>query len=155
VAVLVLRYNIRMRFQVPQFIEVEDKIFGPLTLKQFIYLLGGAGLSFIIYTLIGNIFISAIFIIPVMAFSVVLAFYKINNKPFIGVVEAAWSYYMGNKLYIWKKVNKPVVAKENPAKTAEFYVPKLSDSKLKDLTWSLDIKQSQNPVQSKSGKTNI
>jgi hypothetical protein len=38
-----------MRFQVPQFIEVEDKIFGPLTVKQFIYLAGGAGLVFILY----------------------------------------------------------------------------------------------------------
>src|SRR3989338_737591 len=28
-----------MQFQVPQFIEVEDKIFGPLTLKQFFYVL--------------------------------------------------------------------------------------------------------------------
>ena len=34
-----------MMFSVPQFIDVEDKIIGPLTLKQFIYLAGGAGLS--------------------------------------------------------------------------------------------------------------
>jgi len=26
------------------------------------------------------------------------------------------------------------------------YVPKLSESKLKELTWSLDIKENQNPV---------
>ena len=28
----------------------------------------------------------------------------------------------------------------------QIYVPKLSDSKLHDLTWSLDIKESLNPV---------
>ena len=38
-----------MRFQVPQFIEIEDKIFGPLTIKQFIYIAGGAGLCFILF----------------------------------------------------------------------------------------------------------
>lgn len=144
-----------MRFQVPQFIEVEDKIFGPLTLKQFIYLLGGAGLSFIIYTFVGNLFVSVIFILPVMGFALALAFYKINNKPFIGVVEAAFNYYIGNKLYIWKKVDKPIQAKNvvgQATSTSEFYVPKLSDSKLKDLTWSLDIKQSQNPAQNQAGK---
>ena len=27
-----------MQYQVPQFIEVEDKIFGPLTFKQFLYI---------------------------------------------------------------------------------------------------------------------
>ena len=141
-----------MRFQVPQFIEVEDKIFGPLTLKQFIYLLGGAGLSFILYSFIGNLFISIFFILPVVGFSLTLAFYKINNKPFINVVEAAFNYYIGNKLYIWKHVEKQIIAKEQAAQsTSDFYVPKLSDSKLKDLTWSLDIKQSQNPAQ-RAGK---
>lgn len=144
-----------MRFQVPQFIEVEDKIFGPLTLKQFIYLLGGAGISFIIYTLIGNLLVSAIFIIPVLGFAWALTFYKINNKPFINVVEAAFSYYFGNKLYIWKKKDRVIQAKNvsgQPADSSEFFVPKLSDSKLKDLTWTLDIKQSQNPAQNQAGK---
>ncbi len=137
-----------MRFQVPQFIEVEDKIFGPLTLKQFIYLLGGGGLSFIIYSFVGNLVISAFFIIPVVGFTLALAFYKINNKPFINVVEAAFNYYIGNKLYIWKHVDKKITTVEEAEKaTSDFYVPKLSDSKLKDLTWSLDIKQSQNPAQ--------
>ncbi|HVU06503.1 MAG TPA: PrgI family protein [Thermodesulfobacteriota bacterium] len=148
-----------MRFQVPQFIEVEDKIFGPLTLKQFLYLLGGAGLSFLIYTFIKNIVIDAILIVPILGFVLALAFYKINNKPFINVVEAAFTYYVGNKLYIWKKIDKPIVAKKAVAPATsgnlDFYVPKLSDSKLKDLTWSLDIKQSQNPAQSQGGKSNI
>lgn len=142
-----------MRFQVPQFIEVEDKIFGPLTIKQFIYLVGGAGLSFIAYTLVGNFFISLVFIVPIAVFTAALAFYKVNNKPFINVVEAAFTYFIGSKLYIWKKVNKPIEQRAEAAASApDFYVPKLSDSKLKDLTWSLDIKQSQNLAQSQTGK---
>jgi hypothetical protein len=145
-----------MRFQVPQFIEVEDKIFGPLTLKQFFYLLGGGGLSFIIYTFVGNLLVSAILILPVVVLSLALAFYKVNNKPFINVVEAAFHYYLGDKLYIWKKIEKPVTAQKVEAeKSSDFYVPKLSDSKLKDLTWSLDIKQSPNPLQNQKGRTNI
>jgi PrgI family protein len=141
-----------MRFQVPQFIEVEDKIFGPLTIKQFIYLLGGGGACFIVYSFVGSLFISIILCLPIIALTLALAFYKINNKPFINVVEAAFNYYSGSKLYIWKHVDKPLVTKEQVAATApDFYVPKLSDSKLKDLTWSLDIKQSQNPAQ-RAGK---
>ena len=147
-----------MRFQVPQFIEVEDKIFGPLTIKQFIYLLGGAGLSFIIYTFIKSLIIDVILIVPIIGFVLALAFYKVNNKPFINVVEAAFNYYFGNKLYIWKKVEKPIVARkaeESAGMNPDFYVPKLSDSKLKDLTWSLDIKQSANPAQNKEGRSNF
>jgi hypothetical protein len=133
-----------MRYQVPQFIEVEDKIFGPLTLKQFIYLAGGAGLSFVIYTLL-PFFIAIILIVIVMGFSAALAFFKVNNKPFINVVESAFKYYLSSKLYIWKKTNR--IADQKPATATDkgyqtIMVPKISDSKLKDLTWSLDIKES-------------
>lgn len=146
-----------MRFQVPQFIEVEDKIFGPLTIKQFIYLLGGGGICFIFYTIFDSFIIAAIFMLPVIAFSLALAFYKVNNKPFIGVIEAAFNYYTKSKLYLWKKEVKPITPKtqaETDA-TSNFYVPKLSDSKLKDLTWSLDIKQSETPAQNQKGKSNM
>ena len=147
-----------MRFQVPQFIEIEDKIFGPLTIKQFLYLLGGAGTSFIVYTFVKNIIVDFILIAPIIGFALALAFYKINNKPFINVVEAAFNFYFGNKLYIWKKVDRPVIAKKAVDAlqgSGDFYVPKLSDSKLKDLTWSLDIKQSQNPAQNDAGRSNF
>ncbi len=128
-----------MRFQVPQFIEIEDKIFGPLTFKQFVYLIGGAGLSFICYAFL-PFFIAVLLILPVMAFSVALAFYKVNSKPFISVVEASFRYFMAGKLYIWKKeIKRPGKEAEKKAIQAAVYVPKLSDSKLKDIAWELDI----------------
>jgi hypothetical protein len=134
-----------MRFQVPQFIEVEDKIFGQLTLKQFIYLAGGAGLSFIIYTILDNFLLTLIPAVIIMGASASLAFIKINNKPFVSIVESAFHYYFGNKLYIWKKEEKVAnkkVAEQEQKNYATVMVPKISDSKLKDLTWSLDIKES-------------
>ena len=137
-----------MRFQVPQFIDVEDKIFGPLTLKQFIYLAGGGGLSFLLYVLIKSLVFAFIPIALVMAFSATLAFYKVNNKPFINVMESAFRYFTSKKLYIWKKEeDKPksenALSIAAEAKNyASVMVPKISDSKLKDLAWSLDIKES-------------
>lgn len=136
-----------MRFQVPQFIEVEDKIFGPLTLKQFIYLAGGCGLSFVIYIFVNNLFLSLIPILVILAVSATLAFYKINNRPFINVMESAFKYFFGGKLYIWKKGDKPKPTNADTAiKDAKNYasvmVPKVADSRLKDLAWSLDIKES-------------
>ena len=133
-----------MKFQVPQFIEIEDKIFGPFTLKQFIYLAGGAGLTYIAYTIL-NFYIA----IPIMAFIVIfalaLAFYKVNNKPFIFVLESATKYALGNKLYIWRKENRKITPTEEKKEAPSIFIPKLSDSKLKDLTWSLDINDVTNP----------
>jgi hypothetical protein len=134
-----------MRFQVPQFIEVEDKIFGPLTLKQFIYLAAGGAGAFLFYNYLP--FVAAIFfIIPTVVFALALAFYKVNNKPFISVVESAFKYVIGAKLYLWKKEQKKIAAgRREEASSASIFIPKLSDSKLKDLTWTLDINQSTNP----------
>ena len=136
-----------MRFQVPQFIEVEDKIFGPLTIKQFIYLAGGGGLSFLVYTLLNSLLLSIIPIVVIMAISAALAFFKLNNRPLINIIESAFKYYLGNKLYIWRKQDKPQpTTTQDAVKDAKNYasimVPKISDSKLKDLTWSLDVQES-------------
>lgn len=137
-----------MRFQVPQFIEVEDRIFGPLTIKQFVYLAGGAGLAFIIWRLLPS-FLAVVIDLPIIGFALALAFYKVNNKPFIYIVEAAFKYVFTNKLYIWRKsdtkpvmTNPEVEADKQAMEYAKIMVPKISDSKLKDLTWSLDIKES-------------
>lgn len=136
-----------MRFQVPQFIEVEDKIFGPLTFKQFIYVAGGAGIALIFFLVLPR-FLAIVLGLPVVLFSVALAFFKVNDKPFISTVEAFLKYATTNKLYIWKKEEKAPVAGigADGKPIQQVHVPKLSDSKLKDLTWSLDIKESENPV---------
>lgn len=135
-----------MRFQVPQFIEVEDKIFGPLTFKQFVYLGGGAGICVLLWTFLPN-FLAILISLPVAVFALALAFYKVNDKPFIYLIESFLNYTLGNKLYIWKKEEKKPEAKPGQSIPIEqVQVPKLSESKLKELTWSLDIKENQNPI---------
>ena len=135
-----------MRFQVPQFIEVEDKIFGPLTFKQFVYLGGGVGICVVLWTLLPK-FLAILLSLPIIAFAGALAFYKVNEKPFIQIIEAFFNYTLGHKLYIWQKEERTPEAKSPESKPLEqIYVPKLSQSKLRELTWSLDIKDNQNPV---------
>ncbi len=132
-----------MRFQVPQFTDIEDKIFGPLTFKQFVYLLGGAGIIVILYALL-PLFLVVIFGLPVAGFSLALAFYKVNNQPFVRVMENAFYYFLSSKLYLWKKQEvkpAPVQKKEEQKAPAPVYMPKLTKSKLSDLAWSLDIKE--------------
>ena len=141
-----------MRYQVPQFIEIEDKIIGPLTLKQFIYLAGGAGMAFIVYTFV-PLYVAIFLMAGVIALALALAFYKVNNKPFIDFLEAAVLYTTKEKLYIWKKEERKAVAKEvAPGEAPKVYVPHLSDSKLKELSWSLDINENLNPLTGEKGR---
>ncbi len=66
---------------VPQFIDVEDKIFGPVTSRQFIILLVGALSCFIAFKLADTtLFILLLALIG--GGSLILAFVKINGQPF-------------------------------------------------------------------------
>jgi hypothetical protein len=130
-----------MQFSVPQFIEVEDKIFGPFTFKQFIFIVGGGGLSYFIYSVLPQK-VALLAMLPVLGFSGALAFYKINDRPFIVVLESAFYYMIKGKLFLWKHVDKPreeQKKEDGTMKTTE--LPSLSDSKLKDISWSLDINE--------------
>lgn len=69
------------RFTVPQFIDVEDKIIGPITTRQFLIFLTGAILVAILYRFFD--FTAFLFLaVLISLFTIVLAFVKINGRPF-------------------------------------------------------------------------
>ncbi len=128
-----------MEYQVPQFIEVENKIVGPLTLRQFIYLAGGAGLCVLFFVYLPIIF-ALLFSALAVAFAVALSFYKVNGKPFIEVLEAGFNYYTGAKLFLWKR--RDPEAQKNTLAKVEPEVQKterITRGKLSELAWSLDV----------------
>ncbi len=129
-----------MQFKVPQFIDVEDTLFGPFTFRQFVYLVGGAGMIFVIYRTL-PLWIGIFLIIPVAGLSALLTFYKINNKPFAYYLQASINYALSSKLYIWKQrlVKSTDVNKEEEVLSQTSVIPILSGSKLRDISWSLDI----------------
>ncbi|MDR3570719.1 MAG: PrgI family protein [Candidatus Pacebacteria bacterium] len=132
-----------MQFQVPQFIEVEDKIFGPLTFKQFVYLIGGAGASYIAWRLL-PLFIAGPIILAIAGGAASLAFLEYNGRPFIISVENAFYFLVHPKLYLWnneRRARKPVEQKTQDLAKGAVYIPKLSDSRLHELSWSLDINE--------------
>ncbi len=128
------------QFQVPQFIEVEDKIFGPLTLKQFFYILGGGAAIFLLYVFL-PFWLLVIVGAPIVAFFGALAFYPINGQPFVKYLENALRHFTNPRLYVWRKDEKTVPQIEEPEilKRGTQKMPKLTESKLKDIAWSLDV----------------
>lgn len=91
-----------MRFNVPKYIDVEDKIFGPLTFKQFVYLVGGAGLDVVTIWLSPHFLITVPLVLFFSAFSLALAFWDYNGKPFIHTVQAVFYYLTSTRTYVWK-----------------------------------------------------
>jgi hypothetical protein len=136
-----------MEYQVPQFIEVEDRVVGPLTIKQFIYLAGGAGLCAIFLFYLPLVF-GLIVSLPAAGLALALAFYKVNGKPFIEVMESAFGYYTGAKLFLWKHEDAAAASSAAPLASASptplaKSAPRLSRGKLSELAWSLDVPSGQ------------
>ena len=131
------------RYHVPQFIEIEDKIFGPFTFKQFVYTLGGAASAFILWVFLPRI-LAILLGVPVIVFTLALAFYKVNNRPFIDVLLGAVGFYSKSRLYLWRKVEKKEAARVDLNKQMQIIgsdMPRVSRGKLQDLAWSLDVQE--------------
>lgn len=123
-----------MRFEVPQFIEIEDKIFGPLTWRQFLYIGGGVGMGVVLF-LTTNFLIFLIIGLPLALLAGALAFYPVNNRPFSFFLEAIINYLKGTKLYLWKQKEQAVykysfapTLETNLGKLSQTQNPKLPDS---------------------------
>jgi hypothetical protein len=137
-----------MQFHIPQFIDIEDKIFGPLTLKQFIYVLGGAGSVFVIYSFL-PLYLATIPMLAVGGLAFMLAFRTINNQSFAKIMEAAFKYFFSDKLFLWRKdasASRP--SQRNIARFSSTPIgetPVVTGGKLEDISWNLDVNTGQIP----------
>lgn len=125
-----------MQYKVPQFIDIEDKVFGPLTFKQFAYLAGGAGfvyLSFKILPLLIGLVVAPVF----AGLALALAFFRYNEKPFIHLMESFAKFYLRSRLYLWHK-QTVVESNKNIMKSAPDR-ERIKTSKLNTMSWSIDI----------------
>ena len=109
--------SIGMRFEVPQFIEVEDKIFGPLTWRQFLYLGGGVGMAVVIF-LTTNFLIFLFIGLPIGLLALALAFLPVNSRPFSYFLEAMFNYITRQRLYFWRK-KEGTVYHDRAARTSD------------------------------------
>jgi len=133
-----------MQFQVPQFIDIEDKVIGPLTIKQFLYLLGAGFIIFIVYKIL-NLFATIILAIPIAGIAIALAFVKIGNQPFVSFLKNFFGFIRKPDFYVWKKpIGKQQsqqeehveIIKKVPAKTK---LNREAKDNLQDLGWKTEI----------------
>ena len=94
-----------MRFQVPQFIETEEKLIGPFTLKQFIFIaIGGAILFFVFFAVPPSLFL--VFANTIGIIFLVLALAKIDEIPIYLYLAYFLGYILGPRRYIYKPGEK-------------------------------------------------
>ena len=96
-----------MRFTLPQFIEHEAKIIGPLTFRQFIFIGMAGGICFILFfTVPFSIFLIACLILGGGA--IALAFLKIGGRSLPTILGNFLKFSVSPKIFIWRKIETPI-----------------------------------------------
>jgi hypothetical protein len=90
-----------LRFKVPQNIDIQDRILGPLTMVQFIYAVVGGGLCYAVYMAVPAPF-SYLLIVPIVFVVVALIFLKINERPFLDFLVSIIEFSSTPKQRIWQ-----------------------------------------------------
>ncbi|HUZ92597.1 MAG TPA: PrgI family protein [Candidatus Paceibacterota bacterium] len=104
-----------MQFQVPQFIETEDKVVGPFTIRQFIYIAIGGTISFLFYFTVAT-WLWAIFSIVVLSGAIALAFVKVEGRPLVQIALSAFNFYWKPQTYVWQSERPAEVKSEAVAR---------------------------------------
>lgn len=139
-----------MEFSVPKFIEMETKIVGPFTWRQFIFVGTAGALIFFLFFIIGKqyffLYIVIVFILGISSLS--LAFLRIGGHPLPNVMVNMVLFTVSSKIYTWKrregrpglirKKEKITLKKEKPEAAATLKITK--QSRLKDLSNQIELK---------------
>lgn len=140
-----------MQFQVPQFIDIEDKVIGPLTIKQFLYLLAAGVIIFILYKVLSP-FAMFVLAIPILGITIPLAFVKVHGQPFISILSNFFRFLKKPDFYIWKKpVNKKsspepteaenieIVKKSLDPRSGQAKIKPIAKDNLQDIGWRVEV----------------
>lgn len=96
------------QYKVPQNVESEDKLVGPLSMKQFIYAIIGIGWGFLIWRIlqpggVAAIPIMILLIVPVSGFMMMLAFGRREEQSFENYLIAMIRFQVVPRKRIWLK----------------------------------------------------
>jgi hypothetical protein len=91
-----------MQYKVPQNIDLEDKIIGPLTLKQFIFLLVAGMLDYLIYSTFTH-WSGWLLIVLITGLGLAFAFVKVQEQDFTYFLSAFISFVFSPKIFVWFK----------------------------------------------------
>lgn len=138
-----------MRYRVPQNIDMEDKIIGPLTMAQFLSVMIG---GMVIYVAFITLAVSAPWLfwlisIPVGLFTVVFSFMKVQDQPFPKFLTSVLLYLVRPKVRIWQKdaltSHLTVVTKKPSTPEQPSRPPEISAAQIDEFTTLLDQTGSQ------------
>ena len=101
-----IQTNMASSYKIPQNVELEDKIIGPFTLKQFLYMLGGGLVTFVSFSTVYTVSQAAFFLIMFFTWTFVGAFVFVKpyDQPFLKFVTSFVSFSTRPSRRAWKRL---------------------------------------------------
>lgn len=137
-----------MQYKVPQDVQREDTIIGPLTMKQMIILGAGGGIAYAIYVSLAKTYYAEVWLPPVaivVVITLAFAFIKINGLPFSRFIMNFIEYRMLPRKRIWVQgAGTPFVSyydqmqKEETAKNSKIVPEAKTQKSIKEITAIVD-----------------
>ncbi len=93
----------RTQFVVPQFLDVEPKILGPITLRQFLIMVGVIVAEFLVYRIFLSLIPMLAVGLPIAALGGAFAFGKVNGQPLHFIVLNLVQYIKKPTRRVWDK----------------------------------------------------
>lgn len=129
-----------MMSSVPQFIDIEDKIAGPLTWKQLGWMIALGAILLLMFGILNKV-LAIILAIPMTLFFVALAFYRPNGIPMATFLGHGTMFLFRPKLAVWERpVAKMTTVKETsaPKKEEGVVVKEVNQEKIRALARMID-----------------
>lgn len=92
-----------MRYQVPQFVDIQDKVIGPFTLKQFLIYFSAVLLLIPVY-LLSDLSLFITLAVPLGGLAALFAHFKPNGKPLSVFVTNALNFFTKGQVYLWQRL---------------------------------------------------
>ncbi len=134
-----------MQFNIPQFIDKEDKIVGPFTAKQLGWMFSGGAVLLVLWNTLdfSGFLVSAIFVVGIFG---AMAFWRPYNQSCISFLVSLFSFFARPKFYLWKRVPKKnafdskKIIKKDLHKKHDLKTTKkeISENKIEELSKILD-----------------
>ncbi len=131
------------QYKVPQDVEAEDKLIGPLSLRQFIYIIIAVGWAGFMWAIFGKISIILVIVLalPVSGFFILLGVGRRQEQSFENYFVALVRFAIVPRIRLWQKdTSSEVIVKEAPKKVEEVRRKNVNEGGLKQLALIIDTR---------------
>lgn len=133
-----------MQYAVPQFIDSEDKLIGPFSLKQFGIIFAAGIIDVLLFKLFGVGYVLIIFGVPIALAGIGIAFIPFNGRQIYQMFPLFISFLTKPKLYIFRHTAPSIASLQLKKSSKNQPAPSLNtslespQSALKRLSLALD-----------------